>query len=149
MKRVAALIAAMLLAACAQTPVAAPAAPAPPPQAPAGPGPASMLVELTNPANGTRIALKTGGELKLVMDADPQNATHWVSDDKLSPVLSPIGERVLVSKSMNVADNTAGAWNIFRFRAEKPGKVTLALEARRFDAPGPALRTVRYEVTVE
>jgi len=108
-----------------------------------------MFVELTNPANGTRIALKTGGELKLVMDADPQNATHWVGEEKLGPVLSRIGESVLVSKSMNVADNTAGAWNIFRYRAERPGKITLQLESRRFDAPGPALRTVRYEVTVE
>lgn len=149
MKQVAPLIAAMLLAACAQTPVATPAAAAPPPQAAVAPGPASMFVELTNPPNGTRIALKTGGELKLVMDADPQNATHWVGEEKPGPVLTRIGESVLVSKSMNVADNTAGAWNIFRYRAEKPGKITLELESRRFDAPGPALRTVRYEVTVE
>ena len=64
-------------------------------------------------------------------------------------MLTRIGESVLVSKSMNVADNTAGGWNIFRYRAEKPGKITLELESRRSDAPGPALRTVRYEVTVE
>ena len=145
MKREAALLAAMILAACAQTQ----AGTAPPPHASAAPGQASMFVELTNPANGTRVALKTGGELKLLLDADPRNATHWVGDEKVGPVLSPIGERVLVSKSMNVADNTAGAWNIFRFRAEKPGKVALQFEARRFDVPGPALRTVRYEVTVE
>jgi len=107
------------------------------------------IVEISNPANGTKIALKTGNELKLMLDADPSNSTHWVNEASVGPVLSPIGERVLVSKSVNVADLTAGAWNIFRYRAEKPGKVTLTFEARRYDAPSKAVRTVRYEVTVE
>ena len=126
--------AALLLAAWAQNAPAAPAAP---------------LVELTNPANGAQIALKQGGELKLVLDADPRHATHWVTEGNVGPTLSPIGEPVMVSKSVNVADYTAGAWNIFRYRAEKPGKVKLTFEAKRYDSPGPAMRAVTYEVTVE
>ena len=109
----------------------------------------TSVVELINPANGTRIALKAGNELKLMLDADPTNSMQWVSETKVAPVLSPIGQRAFVSKSSNVVDLTAGGWNIFRFKAEKPGNLTLTFEAKRTDQAGPALRTVRYEVTVE
>ena len=50
---------------------------------------------------------------------------------------------------MNAFDLTAGGWNILRFRAEKPGTVTLVLELAATDVPQPSARTVRYEVTVE
>lgn len=138
------VLAAVVASACAQNPQ--PAAPA---QTAAPAAQASAFVELQNPANGTRVALKKGGELKLLLDADPVRQTHWVAADNVGPVLSPIGQRAFVSKSSNVIDIAAGGWNIFRYRAEQAGKVTLTLEARRTDAPAPALRTVRYEVTVE
>jgi hypothetical protein len=124
-----------------------------PPTQPSSKPPANAhttpVVELTNPANGAKISLKKGGELKLMLDADPRNSTHWVNEGNVGPALSPIGDRIMVSKSVNVADYTAGAWNIFRYRAERPGKVSLQFEARRYDVPGPATRTVIYEVTVE
>jgi hypothetical protein len=107
------------------------------------------VVELTNPANGAKIALKKGGELKLVFDADPAHSVQWANEGNVGPTLSQIGQRVMVSKSVNVADYTAGAWNIFRYRAEKPGNVKLTFENKRYDAPGPALRAVTYDVTVE
>jgi predicted secreted protein len=137
--RAAAVIAALALGACASpapAPVAAPAKP-------------SAFVELTNPANGTRIALLKGGELKLLLDADPVNATQWFNSAKGAPVLSPIGERIYVAKSANVANLADGAWNVFRFRADTPGKVDLVFETRRIDQAGPASRSVRYQVSVE
>lgn len=151
MRRLAILAAAFAISACAQN------APAPAPAAPQAPAPAAVkpaaatpaMVELTNPANGAKITLKPGGELKLLLDADPVNATHWVDTGSAAPILSPIGERVMISKSINVADLTAGAWNIFRYRAEKPGKTVLKLEARRYDVNVPVVRTLQYEVTVE
>jgi hypothetical protein len=149
MKHFAILAAAVAVIACAQNaPAPAPAAPQPAAVA-KPPGAMPAVVELTNPANGAKITLKTGGELKLLLDADPANATHWVNSEPGAPTLSPIGERVMVSKSVNVLDYSAGAWNIFRYRAEKPGNSTLKFEARRYDANVPVVRTVQYEVTVE
>jgi hypothetical protein len=137
------LLAAFAIAAFAQAPATYPSS-KPPAAAHSAP-----VVELTNPANGAKISLKKGGELKLMLDADPRNATHWVSTGNVGPTLSPIGDRVMVSKSINVADYTAGAWNIFRYRAEEVGKANLTFEWKRYDTPGPAMRTVTYEVTVE
>lgn len=111
--------------------------------------PARDYVELTNPADGTRIAVKRGGELKLVIDARPVNQLQWKQVAVIAPTLSPIGERAYVSKSMNPLDLTAGGWNIFRYRAEQPGNVTLVLELAATDVPQPAARVVRYDVKVE
>lgn len=170
MHRCAAVVAVALLGACA-TP-----APSPTPAAPAatgpsgiprppgaardyGPGPAVAnpapaapakdYVELENPADGTRIAVKKGGELKLIIDARPVNQLQWKQVAPVAPALSSIGERAYVSKSMNPLDLGAGGWNIFRYRAEQPGNVTLVLELAATDVPQPAARVVRYQVTVE
>jgi len=116
---------------------------------PAPPAPAKAMVELENPADGTRIAVKKGGELKLVIDARPFNQLQWRQVAPVAPTLSPIGERAYVSKSMNPLDLAAGGWNIFRYRAEQAGKVTLVLELTPTDVQRPAVRAVRYEVNVE
>jgi predicted secreted protein len=164
------LWAVLLLAACAQAPAVTPAA-APAPAAesviapmpgadgkygpgpalanPPPPGPAKEFVELENPADGTRIALKQGGELKLVIDARPMNQLQWKQVAPVEPTLSPIGDRIYVSKSTNFFDLKAGGWNIFRYRAGKPGTVKLVLELAATDVPQPSTRSVRYEVTVE
>jgi hypothetical protein len=131
MRRVAALLAALAFA----------AAPALAQDKP----PAS--VDLENPADGTVIKLKRGGELKLVLDGAPLVQQAWAADANVGPVLSPLGTRAIVGKSMNQADLTAGQWNIFRYRAEQAGKVTLKLDLKR--AEGPPVKTVRYEVVVE
>ena len=143
-RRLAPLACAALLAACAST---SPGSPAKPSSAAAAP--ALARVELENPANGTRIALKRGGELKLVLDANPTLTLQWQGSADVGPVLSPIGQRVYVGKSMNVYDLKAGGWNIFAYRGEQAGQVTLQFDLRRADEPGPAVKTVRYEVTVE
>lgn len=170
------LLAAVVLAGCA-TPAADPsAAPAPagsaaahaarpgmrtPPGADGhyGPGPAvanpppaapaQAFVELRNPADGTRIAIKKGGELKLLLDARPINQLQWKQIGDVGPTLSPIGQRVFVSKAFNPLDLTAGGWNIFRYRAEQPGTVTLVIELAATDVPQPSARVIRYQVSVE
>jgi hypothetical protein len=136
--RLALVLAAIALASCASPPPAA---------APAKP--ASSYVELENPADGTRIALKRGGELKLVLDAVPVNNLQWEARADTGPVLLPIGTRAYVGKTTNPLDLSAGAWNVFRYRGAEPGNVTLQFDLRRFGEPGPATRTVRYEVSVE
>jgi hypothetical protein len=40
-------------------------------------------------------------------------------------------------------------WNVFRFRAERSGKVTLVFEYGPFDMAAPATKVVRYEISVE
>lgn len=165
-RAVATLAAAVLAGCAAPAPSPAPAAPAGPgiPLPPGatrdyGPGPAAVhpapaapakeFVELTNPADGTRIAVKKGGELKLIIDARPVNQLQWKQAAPVAPVLSPIGERAYVSKSTNPLDLVAGGWNIFRYRADQAGNVTLVLELAATDVPQPAARVVRYQVTVE
>jgi inhibitor of cysteine peptidase len=112
------------------------------------PAPASAFVELVNAEDGTRVALKKGGELKVVLDANPSTGFQWQGPPNVAPLLSPIGQRIYVSKSTNPMDLGAGGSNIFRYRAEDTGKSTLTMEYRRpwEGAPG---KTVRYEVNVE
>src|SRR4029453_4764636 len=102
--RLALALAAIAIASCASPP---------PPPAPAPAKPASAFVELENPADGTRIALKRGGELKLVLDAVPTNNLQWEARGDSGRVLSPIGARAYVGKAQNPADLSAGAWNVF------------------------------------
>jgi hypothetical protein len=104
-------------------------------------------VELENPADGATIKVKRGGELKLVLDGAPLLQQRWEADPNVGPVLAPIGTRAVVGKSMNQADLSAGQWNIFRYRAEQAGKVTLKLELKR--PAEPPAKVVRYEVVVE
>ncbi len=134
MTRLPALFACALLAAACAT-------------APAGPPPLENG-ELANATNGTAIAIKRGGELKVILDTNPTLTLPWQGDPSVGPVLAPIGERVYVGKTMNAYDIAGGGMNIFRYRAEQAGKVTLHFASRRAGDPGP-IRAVAYEVTVE
>lgn len=67
----------------------------------------------------------------------------------VAPTLSPIGRRVYVSKVINPLDLNAGGWNIFRYRAEQTGTVTVVLELAATDVPQPSARVIRYQVIVE
>ena len=104
--------------------------------------------ELTNAADGTVIAIKRGGELKVVLDTNPTMNLPWEGDANVGPALAPIGQRIYVGKGMNSYDITAGGFNIFRYRAEQPGQVTLHFASRRPEESAPS-RTLHYEVTVE
>jgi predicted secreted protein len=164
MSRVVPLLAAIMLTACAATPpapVAAPppavTAPAPPPTVPApapdartarAPAPTAN-VDLDNAADGTRVTVRRGAELKVIIDANATTGFQWQGPLAVAPVLSPIGERVYVGKAADPRFVGAGGMNIFRFRGEQPGSVTLQFEYRRSWETLPPARTLRYEVTVE
>jgi predicted secreted protein len=106
-------------------------------------------VDLDNAADGTRITLARGNELKVMLDAEALAGFQWRLPKGFSPVLSPIGDRIFLSKGLDPRYLGGGGWNVFRYRAERSGKVTLTFEYGPFDAATPATKTVRYEVTVE
>lgn len=128
------LAAPILLAACAAAPVTPPAV---------------AEGDLANAADGTRIAITRGGELKVVLDANVTTGFQWSMPSEPAPVLSPIGKRIYVGKSAESRNVGAGGMNIFRFRAENPGTVTLVFDYRRIweTATVPA-KTVHYVVVV-
>ncbi len=158
MRRLVPLFLASLLAACAsqQQPAVGPAptmtsvtATPPAPTAPSvPPAEASKFVELENPATGVKIKLLAGGELKLLLDADPAVGYQWFGPKDVGPLLSPIGERIHVTKSATAFYLGEGGWNIFRFRAEQPGNKSFTFEYRRPWDTAP-YKTLRMDVSVE
>ena len=124
---------AILVAACAMTP----------------PGPPAVeMGELDNAADGTVIAIKRGGELKVLLDANAIAGFQWQVQAIAGPVLSPIGSAIFISKG-DPRDVRAGGFNVFRFKAEQPGTVTLQFDYKHLlQANVPPVRTVRYSVSV-
>jgi predicted secreted protein len=165
MPRLAALIAALLLAACAAPPPAAPTAPPAPSPVPAAAGAAGAeaaeprrlpaaapvaSVDLDNAADGTRATVKRGTEVKIVLDANITTGFQWQEvPPNGEPALTPVGQRVYAPKSAGIQNVGAGGINVFRFRGEQPGKVTLRFDYRRPWENVPPAKSVRYEVTVE
>jgi inhibitor of cysteine peptidase len=122
-----------LLAACA--------APLPPPVREA---------ELANAADGTRVVLARGGEVKILLDVVPKTGMQWHMPANVAPVLSPIGQPIYVGKSAEVRNVGAGAMNIFRFRAEQPGRVDLEFAYRRpWESELAPAQVRHYEVIVQ
>jgi len=113
------------------------------------PAAAVASIDLDNAADGTKVTLKRGNELKVMLDAEALAGLQWRSPKGLTPVLSPIGERIFLSKGLDPRYLGGGGWNVFRFRAERSGKVTLTFEYGPFEATTPATKVVRYDVTVE
>jgi predicted secreted protein len=149
--RLAVVFAALLAAGCASSP---------PPAASSGalptdthrvlpPAQAATSVDLENAADGTKVTLARGQEIKVLLDAQALAGLQWRSPEGFAPVLSQIGERIFLSKGLDPRYLGGGGWNVFRYRAERSGKVTLAFAYGPFDMAAPATRTVRYEVTVE
>jgi predicted secreted protein len=106
-------------------------------------------VDLDNAPDGTKVTLSRGQEVKVMLDAEALAGFQWRYPGNFTPVLSQIGERIFLSKGLDPRYLGGGGWNVFRYRAEQPGKVTLAFTYGQFDLAVPATRTVRYEVTVE
>ncbi|MEO6566462.1 MAG: protease inhibitor I42 family protein [Casimicrobiaceae bacterium] len=124
---------AMLVAACATQP------PVPP---------AVQMGELDNAAGGTVIAIKRGGELKVLLDANAIAGYQWQVQAIAGPVLSPIGNGVFISKG-DPRDVRAGGFNVFRFKAEQPGTATLQFDYKRVSEANVApVKSVRYTVSV-
>jgi len=113
------------------------------------PAAAVKSVDLDNAADGTKVTLARGTELKVMLDAEALAGLQWRSPKDVAPVLSPIGDRIFLSKGLDPRYLGGGGWNVFRFRAERSGKVTLVFDYGPFDLAAPATRTVRYEVSVE
>lgn len=110
--------------------------------------PAVKMAELDNAKDGTVVVLERGGELKVMLDTNLATSLQWDMPATVAPVLSPIGQGIYVGKGA-VRDVHLGGMNIFRFRAEAPGKTTLEFAHRRMGEPTavPA-RTIHYEVIV-
>lgn len=142
------IAAALLLAACASQDPAPGALPTdtyrvlPPPAA-------VTSIDLDNAADGTRVTLKRGNELKVMLDAEVLGGFQWRYPKNPAPVLNPLGERIFLSKGLDPRYLGGGGWNVFRYRAERPGTVTLVFEYGGFDTASPATKSVRYHVTVE
>ena len=145
------VLAALVAAACAS--------PQPQPPAPGAlptdthrvlpPAQPATSVDLPNAPDGTKVTLATGQEVKVMLDADALGGFQWRGPKGFAPVLSQIGERIFLSKGLDPRYMGGGGWNVFRYRAERSGKVTLTFDYGPFDLAAPANRTVRYEITVE
>ena len=124
---------ALLVAACAMTP----------------PGPPAVeMGELDNAADGAVIAIKRGGELKVLLDANAIAGFQWQVQAIAGPVLSPIGTGIFISKA-DPRDVRAGGFNVFRFKAEQPGTATLQFDYKHVSGANVApVKSVRYSVSV-
>ena len=109
----------------------------------------SKSVDLDNAPDGTKVTLARGNELKVMLDAQALAGFQWRGPKELAPMLSPIGERIFLSKGLDPRYLGGGGWNVFRYRAERSGKVVLTFEYGPFDLTTPATKSVRYEITVE
>lgn len=141
------LLAAAAIQAFAQGPV--PTGPQPvSAQPPAGTAATPVVpLELTNAADGRKVTVRRGDEIKLVLDLNGIYELAWEMQAPAAPTLAQIGERIFLTKS-GIYLGTGG-WNVFRYRAEQPGTVTLLFAYGPFDDAAPATKSVRYHVTVE
>ena len=146
-----ALFAALLTSACAS-----------PPPPTASPGalptdthrvlpPAQVVtsVDLDNAADGTKVRLARGQEIKVMLDAQALAGLQWRGPKNAAPVLSQIGDRIFLSKGLDPRYLGGGGLNVFRYRAEQSGTVTLEFGYGQFDLAAPVTKTVRYEITVQ
>lgn len=143
--------AACLLAAATASAQPAPMGPQPVSAQPrAGVAAPAVPVELTNAADGRKVTVKRGEEIKLVLDINGIYELAWEMEKPAAPTLAQIGERIYVGngRGANAYDVLAGGFTIYRFRAEQPGTVALQL-SKHSRADGKTLATVHYDVTVE
>ena len=150
--RVASVAACLLAAAAIQAFAQGPAPAGPQPvsaQPPAGTVATPVVpVELTNAADGRKVSIARGGEVKLVLDLDSIHELAWEMDKPAAPALAQIGERIYIGRGTNAYDIRAGGYSIYRFRAEQPGTAALQL-TKHSRADGKPVATVRYDITVE
>ena len=148
--RLAVVIAALLAAGCASSaPPSAPGALPTDTHRVLPPAQAATSVDLENAADGTKVTLARGQEIKVLLDAQALAGLQWRPPKAFAPVLSQIGERIFLSKGLDPRYLGGGGWNVFRYRAERSGKVTLMFDYGPFDLAAPSTKTVRYEITVE
>jgi inhibitor of cysteine peptidase len=110
--------------------------------------PPPTLVDLDAKGSGAQVRVAKGGEVRVALDSNPSSGFLWQGPPNVGPVLAPIGARSHVPGSTD-PNLGAGGKDLFRYRAEQPGKVTLTFDYRRVWEMIPPARTVKYEVTVE
>jgi inhibitor of cysteine peptidase len=133
MARLAVLALALAMTACATAP------------------PALEKGELDNAPDGASIRIRLGGELMVKLDTNLTTGYQWMMPPNATtgPVLSPIGNPVYVNKGNEPRFIGAGGINVFRFKAEQAGQVTLQFDHKRpWEANAAPARSVRYTVVV-
>ena len=93
-----------------------------------------------------KVSVASGSELKVMLDAAALAGLQWRTPKEAAPVLSPIGERIFLSKGLDPRNLGGGGMNMFRYRAERSGKVDAACSStapsmRR--RPRPRVRALR------
>jgi predicted secreted protein len=144
MRRLAILAFALAATACTTAPVA-PSAPA----TSAAPA-ASEKSDLDNAPDGTSITMKRGGELMVKLDTNLTTGYQWTMGPAATgPVLSPIGSPIYVNKGNEPRFVGAGGINVFRFKAEQAGQVTMQFDHKRsWETNVAPAKSVRYTVIV-
>lgn len=140
MIRLAILGLALAMTACGTAP-ATPTAPI----APAAP----EKGELDNAPDGASITIKQGGELIVKLDTNLTTGYQWTGPASSGPVLSMIGNPIYVNKGNEPRFIGAGGVNVFRFKAEQAGRVTLQFDHKRpWEANAAPAKSIRYAVVV-
>jgi len=144
MTRLAMVAAALAVTACATAPATPPAA------APVAVPAAPAKSELDNAPDATSITIKAGGELMVKLDTNLTTGYQWMMGPAaIGPALSPIGNPVYVNKGNEPRFIGAGGTNVFRFKGEQAGQVTLQFDHKRpWEANAAPAKSVRYTVIV-
>ena len=137
--RVAVAVGAIAIAACASFPKPRDESLPPPPS----------MVDLDNAASGAQVRVAKGGEVRVALDSNPSTGFLWQGPPNVAPTLAPITARAHIPASTDPNRVGGGGKDLFRYRAEQPGKVMLTFDYRRVWEMIPPARTVKYEITVE
>ena len=105
--------------------------------------------ELDNAPDGTSIRIRLGGEVMVKLDTNLTTGYQWMAPAAIGPVLSVIGNPIYVNKGNEPRFIGAGGTNVFRFKAEQAGQVTLQFDHKRpWEANAAPAKSVRYTVVV-
>ena len=106
--------------------------------------------EIDATADGSRVVLVPGQELRITVDANPASGYRWVVDRSAAAVLTPVGQPLYTPSSTSVPLVGAGGTMAFDFVAAGMGSDTLQLTYRRVAATeAVAARSLRVEVVVQ
>lgn len=106
-------------------------------------------LEIDGSADGSRVTLAPGQELRIVVDDNPASGYRWMIDRGATGVLQLVGQPIYTPTSLGAPLVGAGGTMTFDFRADAVGSDTLQLAYRRLSqrASAPA-RNLRVEVVV-
>ena len=106
--------------------------------------------EIDATADGSRVVLVPGQELRITLDANPASGYRWVVDRSAATVLTPVGPPLYTPSSTSVPLVGAGGTMAFDFVAASVGSDTLQLTYRRvMTTDAAAARSLHVEVVVQ